>query len=341
MVDHASFLATILEKPDDDGPRLVYADWLEERGDPHAELIRVQCELARHVEELPVVIAETWESVVERAVTGDEIDAVQVKGTWNDQAWRDPCKADTNVEVQAGGVRWRGFRFANQSESVDGGPVTVTCRSIGTPTQTNLSAMSPMRWGDLWGRMGVLLAKIDDGVWQEIGGWPTNWRVADRCPGATFVWERGFVGSIVESRLDVFHDARVIPFLRNHPCNEITFRDDQIEIRAKLDKPIASNVFSSWQLSVCRNIPEIIANMQIDRVADRDGSSFHQPAFRTGARSLLLSSLSALLAEQYDLARHEHHQRRRPVQPLIRAVLLANNVGLAVNSGVAPVPETD
>lgn len=42
-----AFLQTIRENPDDDGPRLVYADWLEERGDPLGEFIRVQCELAR------------------------------------------------------------------------------------------------------------------------------------------------------------------------------------------------------------------------------------------------------------------------------------------------------
>ena len=42
------FLAAILEAPDDDAPRLVYADWLDEHGQPErAEFIRVQCELAR------------------------------------------------------------------------------------------------------------------------------------------------------------------------------------------------------------------------------------------------------------------------------------------------------
>lgn len=48
MVEAESFLAAILDKPDDDGPRLVYADWLEERGETaRAEFIRVQIELAR------------------------------------------------------------------------------------------------------------------------------------------------------------------------------------------------------------------------------------------------------------------------------------------------------
>jgi uncharacterized protein (TIGR02996 family) len=39
---------TILAQPADDAPRLVYADWLEEHGQPErAEFIRLQCELAR------------------------------------------------------------------------------------------------------------------------------------------------------------------------------------------------------------------------------------------------------------------------------------------------------
>jgi uncharacterized protein (TIGR02996 family) len=41
------FLRAILEHPDDDGPRLVYADWLDKQGDTaRAEFIRVQCRLA-------------------------------------------------------------------------------------------------------------------------------------------------------------------------------------------------------------------------------------------------------------------------------------------------------
>jgi|SRR5262245_285412 len=41
-------LRAVLEAPDDDAPRLVYADWLDEHGDPkRAELIRLEVELAR------------------------------------------------------------------------------------------------------------------------------------------------------------------------------------------------------------------------------------------------------------------------------------------------------
>ena len=48
MRDREAFLSAILAHPDDDLPRLVFADWLDEHGDPaRAEFIRLQCELAR------------------------------------------------------------------------------------------------------------------------------------------------------------------------------------------------------------------------------------------------------------------------------------------------------
>lgn len=39
-------VASIVATPEEDGPRLVYADWLSDRGDPRGELIVVQCALA-------------------------------------------------------------------------------------------------------------------------------------------------------------------------------------------------------------------------------------------------------------------------------------------------------
>jgi uncharacterized protein (TIGR02996 family) len=50
MSPHLGFLYAILETPDDPEPRLIYADWLEEQGDPvsraRAEYLRVECALA-------------------------------------------------------------------------------------------------------------------------------------------------------------------------------------------------------------------------------------------------------------------------------------------------------
>ena len=47
-MDENTFLDAIIADPDDDAPRLIFADWLEETGDSdRAELIRIQCALAR------------------------------------------------------------------------------------------------------------------------------------------------------------------------------------------------------------------------------------------------------------------------------------------------------
>jgi uncharacterized protein (TIGR02996 family) len=42
-------LRAVLERPDDEPARLVYADWLEEQGDPHADYLRAQVALAQAV----------------------------------------------------------------------------------------------------------------------------------------------------------------------------------------------------------------------------------------------------------------------------------------------------
>jgi uncharacterized protein (TIGR02996 family) len=48
MTEDEALLRAVLATPDDDAPRLVYADWLDEHGDPaRAAFIRTQVELAR------------------------------------------------------------------------------------------------------------------------------------------------------------------------------------------------------------------------------------------------------------------------------------------------------
>jgi|SRR5262245_63695048 len=48
MSDEKALLSAIWEHPHDDNVRLVYADWLQENGQPErAEFIRLQCERAR------------------------------------------------------------------------------------------------------------------------------------------------------------------------------------------------------------------------------------------------------------------------------------------------------
>ncbi len=55
MTTDEGFLADICDHPENDTPRLIYADWLDEReieeSSARAELIRVQCQLAKMMEE--------------------------------------------------------------------------------------------------------------------------------------------------------------------------------------------------------------------------------------------------------------------------------------------------
>jgi uncharacterized protein (TIGR02996 family) len=54
MTQGEAIFQCILDNPEDDTPRLVYADWLDEHGDPdRAEFIRVQIELARLAPDAP------------------------------------------------------------------------------------------------------------------------------------------------------------------------------------------------------------------------------------------------------------------------------------------------
>ena len=54
MSKHDALLSAIVANPDDDLPRLVFADWLEENGEPErAEFIRVECLHARTDRESP------------------------------------------------------------------------------------------------------------------------------------------------------------------------------------------------------------------------------------------------------------------------------------------------
>ena len=45
--EEKAFRRDIIEHPEDDALRLIFADWLEDQGDPYADLIRVQCQLAK------------------------------------------------------------------------------------------------------------------------------------------------------------------------------------------------------------------------------------------------------------------------------------------------------
>jgi uncharacterized protein (TIGR02996 family) len=64
--DERGLLAAIVESPDDDVPRLIYADWLDEHGQGHrARLIRVQCESRRLFASESEEDQRRWEELAE------------------------------------------------------------------------------------------------------------------------------------------------------------------------------------------------------------------------------------------------------------------------------------
>jgi len=48
MISENAFIQAVIAEPDDDAPRLIYADWLDEQGQSErAEFIRLQCQIAQ------------------------------------------------------------------------------------------------------------------------------------------------------------------------------------------------------------------------------------------------------------------------------------------------------
>jgi uncharacterized protein (TIGR02996 family) len=109
MPDPAPFLAAICASPDDDLPRLVYADWLDEHGDPaRAEFIRLQCHTARVGKLDP-----TWAPAKLR-----EYDLFKA----NEATWRTPT---ASAEGRMLMDRWRrGFPRAVMLADVSAGRLT-------------------------------------------------------------------------------------------------------------------------------------------------------------------------------------------------------------------------
>jgi uncharacterized protein (TIGR02996 family) len=80
MNDETAFIEAILADPEDEAPRLIYADWLEERGDPRGEFLRVENELANlapgdgrgpnlraRLQQLRQGIGEEWLALIDRS----------------------------------------------------------------------------------------------------------------------------------------------------------------------------------------------------------------------------------------------------------------------------------
>jgi uncharacterized protein (TIGR02996 family) len=107
--DQEAFIREIAADPESDVPRLIYADWLEERGDPQGEFVRVQCELAS------------------LSVESDEIAELRAREAALMRQHRAAWVADVSA-----GIRWNSFcRGFVEQVILDGSPLlTEKCQAL-------------------------------------------------------------------------------------------------------------------------------------------------------------------------------------------------------------------
>jgi len=91
MTDDEAFIRAIVDAPNDDAPRLIYADWLDERGDPRGEYLRAETEWAKpwrereqpkysaHVWDLATLLDPIWVARVSRPPKGVCLDRFRIR----------------------------------------------------------------------------------------------------------------------------------------------------------------------------------------------------------------------------------------------------------------------
>lgn len=120
MTTAADFLAAIIAQPKCDATRLIFADWLEENGEPErAEFIRVQCELAKR-------------------------ECVDV---WCEKIYREKCPIGTPCEYakECDGLRRRERELLDRADEGDELPHRIRWLVAENPSYTLEGALSP-RW---------------------------------------------------------------------------------------------------------------------------------------------------------------------------------------------------
>ena len=118
MSEGDALYRTVCEHPDDDAPRLVYADWLQENGDEHrAEFIRLQCRL----DGMPIDHPEY------AALTVDEQRFIDCHAeAWTPDAdrfehldWQSVCPTPHRLGFRRGFQAWPEWFHRSESELAD------------------------------------------------------------------------------------------------------------------------------------------------------------------------------------------------------------------------------
>jgi uncharacterized protein (TIGR02996 family) len=141
MTHDEAFLQAIREAPEDDAPRLIYADWLEEHGRPErAEFIRVQCAWADGQAD-----ESQADTLLERA-------EMLLEQNWED--WVGPLRALVGPHASRRGETWLigDYHPAGLSRFCRGfvEALTLSADTVLEQTQT-LSRLVPLRHLRLWG----------------------------------------------------------------------------------------------------------------------------------------------------------------------------------------------
>lgn len=155
----AAALALVLKNPENDGPRLVYAEWCERNGEKErGEFIRVQCELAgwetqpcecRMVGEINLCRCERCKPIHRSQVRERDLLRFYGSSEWFGVPELRYIRPDSYTDRMAGSLRWCGER--NGLEVFDVWPVRgfierVECRASAWLTYGDmLTAAHPVR----------------------------------------------------------------------------------------------------------------------------------------------------------------------------------------------------
>jgi uncharacterized protein (TIGR02996 family) len=173
MNDEAAFMAAILAAPDDDAPRLVFADWLDERGDRRAEWLRLTVRrdqltrgpsagedmvartlawakdrtevgrITRRLQQLAAVVPEAWALRLHRGAIENCLNSETCPRFWHrlpesDQADQRPCH-QCQRPVECCRTTWEAVKAGFRGRPV----VQVPVRNPGVPLWENRSNAPP------------------------------------------------------------------------------------------------------------------------------------------------------------------------------------------------------
>jgi uncharacterized protein (TIGR02996 family) len=167
MLEREPFLKAIFAAPDDDLPRLVFADWLDEHGETAwAELIRVQCETCRTGGESPRTAA------LVATVFGGYDECLPVAADF-DRGFRSDSRIRVTAEQLADPEGFRSTAVSRYPEWYGASSLTVTEGPIVTPTPLVTVLTSPVTEHvtelDLSGREEEVPTADDDPAMTALG----------------------------------------------------------------------------------------------------------------------------------------------------------------------------